>query len=64
MHRLTRNYVVVRGDGVAFIKHKKFPSIETFWELFQILVDATFQLVNLFTHILKGKQVNINFNVG
>lgn len=52
VHTLTWDNVAIGGDGVAFIKHKKFPSIETLWETLQILVDSTFQLVNLFAHIL------------
>lgn len=54
VHTLTWNDVIVWGDGVAFVKHKKFPPIETFWESLQILVDSTLQLVNPFTHILKN----------
>ena len=62
MHKLTWDDVFVGGDGVAFIKHKKLSSVVTLWELFQISVDSTFQLVHLFTHILqvtKNRYINI-----
>lgn len=51
---LTWDDVIVGGDGVAFIKNKKFAPVETLRETLQILVDSTFQLVNLFTHILQA----------
>lgn len=61
VHTLTRDDVVIGGDGVTLIKHKKFPSIETLRELLQVLVDSTFQLVHLFTHILQAGRQNKDF---
>lgn len=64
VHTLTWDDVIVGGDSVTFIKHKKLPSIETLWKSLQILVDSTFQLVNLFTHILQVGRCTRIFSVG
>lgn len=52
VYTLTWDDVTVWGDGVAFIKHKKLSTIEPLGETLQVLMNSTFQLVNLLTHIL------------